>query len=99
MTELIRRVDTLRIMIEARGGQVAEFGGLSLEEIVDRALAVLSKLVGEHKDLIEPTFYPINRFELSFYRNQVSRSYCPARKTLLMKVLRRLFTSLSPNQC
>lgn len=36
------------------------------------ALASLgNKLVGEHKNLIEPIFYPVNRFELSFYRNQV----------------------------
>jgi hypothetical protein len=73
-SELIRRVATLRRMIESRGGRVAEFDGMELEQVVDKALAVLSNLIGEHKDLIEPTFYPINRFELSFYRNQVSSS-------------------------
>lgn len=36
-----------------------------------RALVVLKDLIGEHKGLIEPTYYPANRFELSFYRNQV----------------------------
>ena len=38
---------------------------------VRSALLVLKDLIGQHKDLIEPTFYPSNRFELSFYRNQV----------------------------
>lgn len=28
-----------------------------------------------HSDLIEPTFYPISRFELSFYRNQVRTAF------------------------
>lgn len=35
------------------------------------ALVVLKNEIGEHRDLIEPTFYAISRFELSFYRNQV----------------------------
>lgn len=39
-----------------------------------RALAVLKDLIGEHKNLVEPTFFPISRFELSFYRNQVRRA-------------------------
>jgi hypothetical protein len=70
--ELIKRVAWLRSAIEARGGRVAEFAGMDIEQVVDRALVVLKDLIGEHKDLIEPTFYPISRFELSFYRNQVS---------------------------
>lgn len=37
-----------------------------------RTLVVLKDVIGEHKNLIEPTYYPSNRFELSFYRNQVS---------------------------
>lgn len=35
------------------------------------ALVVLKDLIGEQTDLIESTFYPLSRFELSFYRNQV----------------------------
>lgn len=42
-----------------------------------RALAVLKDLIGEHEDLIEPTFFPLDRFQLSFYRNQVRRSTLP----------------------
>ncbi|GAA6017937.1 hypothetical protein JCM10207_002712 [Rhodosporidiobolus poonsookiae] len=70
-TELIARVAWLKQAIEARGGQVADFGGMSLPEVVDRALVVLKDLIGEQKDLIESTYYPINRFEISFYRNAV----------------------------
>lgn len=38
------------------------------------ALFVLKDLVGEQRDLIESTYYPISRFELSFYRNQVRQA-------------------------
>ncbi|ORY89766.1 acyltransferase-domain-containing protein [Leucosporidium creatinivorum] len=69
--ELVERVGWLRSTIEARGGRVADFAGMDLESVVDRALVVLKDLIGEHKGLIEPTYYPANRFELSFYRNQV----------------------------
>lgn len=33
---------------------------------------MLKDLIGEQQGLIEPTYHPISRFELSFYRNQVS---------------------------
>ncbi|KAM0748457.1 acyltransferase-domain-containing protein [Meredithblackwellia eburnea MCA 4105] len=69
--ELIKRVSWLRNAIEARGGRVAEFAGMEIPEVVDRALAVLKDVIGHHTDLIEPTFFPISRFELSFYRNQI----------------------------
>ncbi|KAM0789523.1 hypothetical protein ACM66B_000338 [Microbotryomycetes sp. NB124-2] len=69
--ELIQRVNWLRSAIEKRGGRVADFAGMDVESVVDRALMVLKDLIGEHKNLIEPTYYPSNRFELSFYRNQV----------------------------
>lgn len=39
--------------------------------MLSRALVVLKNLIGEHKDVLEPTFYPSSRFELSFYRNQI----------------------------
>ncbi|KAK4054685.1 hypothetical protein OIO90_003497 [Microbotryomycetes sp. JL221] len=70
-SELIQRVNWLRSAIEKRGGRVADFAGMDVESVVDRALMVLKDLIGEHKNLIEPTYYPSNRFELSFYRNQV----------------------------
>ncbi|SCV69844.1 BQ2448_1238 [Microbotryum intermedium] len=68
--ELLSRVGWLIQAIEVRGGRVADFAGMGLETVVDRALIVLKDLIGEHKDLIEPTFYITKRFELSFYRNQ-----------------------------
>ncbi|GAA6004275.1 lysophospholipid acyltransferase family protein [Rhodotorula paludigena] len=70
-SELVSRVQWLKSSIEARGGKVADFGEMAPEEVVDRALFVLKDLVGEQRDLIESTYYPISRFELSFYRNQV----------------------------
>ncbi|BGP40730.1 hypothetical protein JCM10450v2_004726 [Rhodotorula kratochvilovae] len=70
-TELVARVKWLKAAIEARGGRVADFGEMTVEEVVDRALFVLKDLIGEQTDLIESTFYPRSRFELSFYRNQV----------------------------
>jgi glycerol-3-phosphate O-acyltransferase len=36
-----------------------------------RALGVLKDLIGEVKGLAEPTFFARDRFQLSFYRNQV----------------------------
>jgi len=69
--ELIRRVDWLRDRILAKGGRVAEFGNRTTAEIVDRALGVLKDLIGEVKGLAEPTFFARDRFQLSFYRNQV----------------------------
>jgi glycerol-3-phosphate O-acyltransferase len=69
--ELIRRVEWLRDRILAKGGRVAEFGSRTTAEIVDRALEVLKGLIGEVKGLAEPTFFARDRFQLSFYRNQV----------------------------
>ncbi|GAA94612.1 hypothetical protein E5Q_01264 [Mixia osmundae IAM 14324] len=69
--ELVRRVDTLREKIISRGGRVAEFGGMTTEEVVDRALEALKDLIGVYHDLMEPTVYPLKRFDLSFHRNQV----------------------------
>lgn len=36
-----------------------------------RALIVLKDQISTTKGLIEPVYHPANRFELSFYRNQV----------------------------
>ncbi|BGP16858.1 hypothetical protein JCM10213v2_004865 [Rhodosporidiobolus nylandii] len=70
-SELISRVLWLRQAIEARGGQVADWGEMGVEAVVERALDVLKDLVSRQQDVIEETFFPTSRFELSFYRNQV----------------------------
>ncbi|CAO3594415.1 unnamed protein product [Absidia cylindrospora] len=72
-SELIRRVDWLTRIIGAKGGQVSEFHEMSTGDIVDRTLVIHKDLIGEHKgkDILEPTFYGINPFELSYYRNQI----------------------------
>ncbi|KAL7795143.1 acyltransferase domain-containing protein [Trichoderma ceciliae] len=68
--ELIRRVEWLTCRIRAKGGRVAHFGNAPLSEIVDRGLEVLGKdLVGVVDGLAEPTYYAVDRFQLSFYRN------------------------------
>ncbi|KAF9116743.1 hypothetical protein BGX27_011057 [Mortierella sp. AM989] len=70
-SELIRRVDWLKREILSKGGRVANFSGMETGEVVDRALGVLKDLVAVQKNLIEPVFYAVKRFELSFYRNQL----------------------------
>ncbi|GAA5798730.1 glycerol-3-phosphate acyltransferase [Helicostylum pulchrum] len=72
-SELIRRVDWLKKVIDAKGGQVSEFHDMSTGEIVDKTVVIHKDLIGERKgkDIVEPTFYPIAAFELSYYRNQV----------------------------
>lgn len=68
--ELGRRVDWLRARINANGGNVADFHGSPTLEIVDRALNVLGpNLVGTIDGLAEETYYAVDRFQLSFYRN------------------------------
>lgn len=68
--ELIRRVEWLCRRITANGGQVSDFQGMSTSEVVDRALNVLgSQLVGTVPGLAEETYYAVDRFQLSFYRN------------------------------
>ena len=68
--ELIRRVEWLTNRVRAKGGRVAHFGNVSLSDIVDRGLEVLGKdLVGVVEGLPEPTYYAVDRFQLSFYRN------------------------------
>lgn len=71
-SELIRRVEWIRSAIVKKGFMVADFGHMSTAEVVDRALSTVMKgLISEEKDVMEPTFVPVKRFELSFYRNQV----------------------------
>lgn len=69
-TELERRVLWLTDRVRAKGGRVAHFGAAPLSDIIERGLDVLGKeLVGVVKDLPEPTYYAVDRFQLSFYRN------------------------------
>ena len=70
-SELIRRINWLRREVLIKGGKVADFGGVSTSVIVDRAVQALSSLIGIRKELLEPVFYAVKRFELSLYRNQV----------------------------
>ena len=69
-SELIRRVDWLSARVRAKGGRVAHFGGAPTSAIIERGLDVLGAgLVGTIDDLPETTFYAVDRFQLSFYRN------------------------------
>lgn len=68
--ELVRRVDWLSDRVRAKGGRVAHFGGAATELVVDRALEVLGPgLLGTVDGLAEKTFYAVDRFQMSFYRN------------------------------
>ncbi|KAI1360833.1 acyltransferase-domain-containing protein [Xylaria arbuscula] len=68
--ELLRRIEWLIARVSAKGGRVAHFGKSPLEDVVKRGLEVLGKdLVGEVQGLAEPTYYAVDRFQLSFYRN------------------------------
>ncbi|KAI5808681.1 hypothetical protein DFH27DRAFT_634024 [Peziza echinospora] len=69
--ELIRRIDWLSQRITAKGGRVADFGRIGTEAVVDRGLEVLGELVGRVEGLAEETYYAVDRFQLSFYRNMV----------------------------
>ncbi|KAL1615801.1 hypothetical protein SLS54_008807 [Diplodia seriata] len=69
-SELVRRVEWLGERVRLAGGRVAHFGGAPTEYVVERALDVLGPgLVGAVAGLPEETFYAVDRFQLSFYRN------------------------------
>lgn len=69
-SDLVRRVEWLCNRVRAKGGRVAHFYGAPTGEVVDRAIEVMGpKLVGEITGLAEPTYYAVDRFQLSFYRN------------------------------
>ncbi|KAK3318214.1 hypothetical protein B0H66DRAFT_602812 [Apodospora peruviana] len=69
-TELVRRVEWLTARVRAKGGRVAHFGNAPLSDVIERGLDVLGKdLVGVVNGLAEPTYYAVDRFQLSFYRN------------------------------
>ena len=68
--ELIRRVEWLSERVRAKGGRVAHFGNSPTSVVVERGLEVLGKeLVGLVEGLPEPTYFAVDRFQLSFYRN------------------------------
>ena len=68
--ELIRRIEWLTDRVRAKGGRVAHFGNAPLSDVIERGLDVLGKdLVGVVDGLAEPTYYAVDRFQLSFYRN------------------------------
>jgi len=69
-SELIRRVEWLSDRVRNKGGRVAHFAGAPTEVVVNRGLEVLgSGLVGVIDGLPETTYYAVDRFQLSFYRN------------------------------
>ncbi|KAI1134801.1 acyltransferase-domain-containing protein [Hypoxylon sp. FL0543] len=69
-SELMRRIEWLIARVGAKGGRVAHFGNAPLSDVVERGLEVLGKdLVGVVQGLAEPTYYAVDRFQLSFYRN------------------------------
>ncbi|OKL58217.1 hypothetical protein UA08_06529 [Talaromyces atroroseus] len=76
--ELVRRVEWLSERVRAKGGRVAHFYRAPTSQVVDRALDVLGpKLVGEVTGLAEPTYYAVDRFQLSFYRNMTIHLFIP----------------------
>ncbi|QSZ34356.1 hypothetical protein DSL72_005947 [Monilinia vaccinii-corymbosi] len=69
-SELIRRVEWISERVRNKGGRVAHFAGATTSVVVERALEVLGKdLVGRIDGLAEETYYAVDRFQLSFYRN------------------------------
>ncbi|KAI1075758.1 acyltransferase-domain-containing protein [Whalleya microplaca] len=69
-SELMRRIEWLTARVGAKGGRVAHFGNAPLSDVIERGLDVLGKdLVGVVRDIAEPTYYAVDRFQLSFYRN------------------------------
>ncbi|KAF3938870.1 hypothetical protein ABW19_dt0208569 [Dactylella cylindrospora] len=70
-SELIRRIEWLKRRIIAKGAKVAHFGGVGTEAVVERGLEVIGDLVGRLDNLAEETYYAVDRFQLSFYRNMV----------------------------
>ncbi|KAI0999091.1 hypothetical protein K3495_g9103 [Podosphaera aphanis] len=69
-SELVRRVEWLIKRVRIKGGRVAHFGNASISTVIQRGLEVLGKdLVGVIEGLPELTYYAVDRFQLSFYRN------------------------------
>ncbi|KAI9105789.1 hypothetical protein DFS34DRAFT_28852 [Phlyctochytrium arcticum] len=70
-SEMVRKVNWLKREILQKGGRVAHFGTTPTTEIVERAVLQMKDLIGQRTDLLEPVYYPLKRFEISLYRNQV----------------------------
>lgn len=92
--DLIRRVERLRSRILHKGYRVADFGTMATSEVVTRALGLMKGLVAVHDDLLEPTYEPVKRFELSFYRNQVI--HCFVREILVAATLYTIIKQGAP---
>ncbi|ODQ66133.1 acyltransferase-domain-containing protein, partial [Nadsonia fulvescens var. elongata DSM 6958] len=87
--ELLRRVEWLIGQIKSSGGQVGIIGDydnicnsgshISLPSVIDNALQVLgTNLVHkETKGVVVPIYEPIDRFQLSYYRNMVIHLFVP----------------------
>ena len=69
-SELVRRVEWLKARVNSQGGRVAHFANASTSEVVQKALEVLGpELISVIRDLPEVTYYAVDRFQLSYYRN------------------------------
>ncbi|KAL6072942.1 Acyltransferase, variant, variant 2 [Balamuthia mandrillaris] len=74
LSDLCSRVEQLCKEIVLRGGRVAGFNsgkGHSSLRLIENALAVLGSLVKHHKNLLEAVYEPIQRLELTFYKNSI----------------------------
>ncbi|KAI9265280.1 putative acyltransferase [Phascolomyces articulosus] len=71
--ELVRRIDWLTEMIRAKNREVVKFPNMTTDDLIDRVLSMHKHLFGQRQEqgIIEPTYYGTDRFELSYYRNQV----------------------------
>ena len=77
----MRKVNWLKDQIAKKNGRVADCGSMSTGEVVDKATFVLRDLIGIRRDVLEhvwlhtlfyvQVYFPLKRFELSHYRNQV----------------------------
>lgn len=68
---MVRKVNWLIKQILKKGGSVVDFKGQSTKAVVDNACELLKNIIGVQADLIEPVYFPLKPFELSYYRNQV----------------------------
>lgn len=68
-SELVRKVAWLSDKIRSKGGRVASIDNYEL--VIEKAIRVLGKLVGVRKGLVEDTYYAADRFQISYFRNQV----------------------------
>ncbi|KAI9679428.1 MAG: hypothetical protein M1817_005450 [Caeruleum heppii] len=68
--EMVRRVEWISDRVRAKGGRVAQFAGNPTSDVVDRGLEVLGPALVQRVDgVAEETYYAVDRFQLSFYRN------------------------------